>query len=409
MIALKLILFIFQVYINLLDSVLGFVSTKQTSHQQHQSPESADPFPEGPDFQEIEQLSDPGSHTNDLEPSSFGKDTIDGENSERKISPLLRNSKATPQVLPNHDGEVKSSPGMEDSIETLYGIGDDVYTRWVEEYPRKVKREVQDHFEEQRHAFVVKMKKRPGDGNVGMQLHSITVQSPLVKPLIAKILEGYPGRRTATSTDDMVDDYDETFYEPFRPFYFCIEKLEQVVQQQTQGGDEETVALKTGKHLTMFYDAIMVDIRETVDRSRDLLIKGYITYQYYWTLFPPNTLIAVTTSSEERIYKVEKISNSSGTKLHCKYVGWDGDKLGYVNTKIYLPSFEGKKKISDLSVTPLSKRTDEVELSRRLMGRGKKFEVHCGHYFRSFQGLMKAQAQWDGFRPFVTEEWKDVS
>jgi hypothetical protein len=64
---------------------------------------------------------------------------------------------------------------------------------WIEEYPDDVEVNPEATEAVQQYALIVRNKKSHGSTGKAMMIHTIIVQSPLLKPLLEEVFEGYEG------------------------------------------------------------------------------------------------------------------------------------------------------------------------------------------------------------------------
>ncbi len=86
-------------------------------------------------------------------------------------------------------------PGMECGIKDLYQGPEDNRGRftWTEKYPEHLENAAEDEITA-RYAILVRHKKCFDDSRKNLEIHSIVIQSPLLKQVLGDVLADYPGK-----------------------------------------------------------------------------------------------------------------------------------------------------------------------------------------------------------------------
>lgn len=95
----------------------------------------------------------------------------------------------------NHSKDTKSTlPGMECGIKDLYQGPEDNHGRftWTDKYPEDLEKAAEDEVTA-RFAILVRHKKCFDDSRKNLEIHSIVIQSPLLKQVLGVVLADYPG------------------------------------------------------------------------------------------------------------------------------------------------------------------------------------------------------------------------
>jgi hypothetical protein len=96
---------------------------------------------------------------------------------------------------PLSNGTSKSTqPGMETGIKDLYQGPEDQRGRytWTDKFPEDLEKAAEDEITA-RYAILVRHTKCFDDSRKTLEIHSIVVQSPLLKEVLGSILADYPG------------------------------------------------------------------------------------------------------------------------------------------------------------------------------------------------------------------------
>ncbi|KAI1740251.1 P-loop containing nucleoside triphosphate hydrolase protein [Xylaria scruposa] len=247
---------------------------------------------------------------------------------------------------------------------------------WVEDYPNDLKEYIEDTEETKKHALLVRNKKGHGTARP-MVIHSIQIQSPILRSILRDVFCDYPG---------IVAELEIlTFESPFRAFFYRLEELRSTTEKQT---DQDTV-----DHLELLYKVISADMIDTLQVHQDLVTHNVITYDYLWTLFPPGELVYTKVQNQDRVFRVKNEVTNRVTQhgdyweLSCNYVNWDGEKFVWNNHRLRVERFPGTLAITDLEVYPLKYHRQEGELKEKLKQRGEKFVSLAGYYHVGYNGL----------------------
>ncbi|ORX98026.1 P-loop containing nucleoside triphosphate hydrolase protein [Clohesyomyces aquaticus] len=244
-------------------------------------------------------------------------------------------------------------------------------TNWVEEYPEDVKPNPEETEAVQRYALVVRNKKGHSGGKA-MVVNSIVVQSPLLKPLLEEVFEGYEGITAGLKK--------VIFTKPFAPFFYRWGKFKQAVEAVE---DPATQA-----HAQLLYDVLSKELDDTISTWQDQLSHGVITFNYLWTLFKPGDILYCRFRGEEMLMKLQKTEyESGGFSLYAKYVDWSGYTFGYASHQFMLYSYDGTRPITDLDAYPIQYHSEAGAIESRLAARGKRFEQLQGFHYKLYKGL----------------------
>jgi hypothetical protein len=84
--------------------------------------------------------------------------------------------------------------GMESDVKDLYQGAEDNRGRytWTDKYPEDLEKAAEDEVTA-RYAILVRHKKCYDDSRKTLEIHSIVVQSPLIKKVLGVVLADYPG------------------------------------------------------------------------------------------------------------------------------------------------------------------------------------------------------------------------
>ncbi|KAF2265557.1 P-loop containing nucleoside triphosphate hydrolase protein [Lojkania enalia] len=291
--------------------------------------------------------------------------------------------------MPTDSKEKLATPGSKASIHYLYedplGIN-----RWSTTFPERVGPPAEDAKSAQ-HALVVRYRLSTQPDKV-LDLHSIVVQSPHLKKMLAQVLDEYPG---ITLELERVE-----FNAPFECFVHRWEKLKAArdkAKQQLDNSDQTSDNLENpAQHMELLYSILEEDLAALIREKRDLVKNGVMKFKYMWTIFEPGCLVYHNIEGRDRLYKL--VSGKQDTrngnqlyKLECQFVDFDGTQFGMNKETLYIAGFRGTKTIAKLEAFPLEFHSDLEELKKKLTKRGRMFEAYKGYHFVSYYGIALAK------------------
>lgn len=213
----------------------------------------------------------------------------------------------------------------------------------------------------------------PGDSRT--KLHSIVVQSPLLRQVLKDLLDGYPG--IGLKGEKL------TFVVPFQPIVHRWTAIERAVEFET---NEET---KT--HLNLFVVIIKPAIKESLEAIENFAESREIAFSQLWTICQPKEIIWSMVDMVDRAFllkKAEYVNVQGRTMLlmNCSYIDWDGIKFGKATTSLLIPAYQGTEKITGLMAFPIRYHAEE-NIQERLKERGEKLEKYRGYHYMAYNGV----------------------
>ncbi|KAL8692933.1 MAG: hypothetical protein Q9218_002135 [Villophora microphyllina] len=273
--------------------------------------------------------------------------------------------------------------GMISNVKNLYpGKADESgRSTWVETYPTDLEDPVEND-QTARYALLVRNIKSY-DGRKKLEIHSIVVQSPLLKKALGVILAGYPG--ITTSLDRL------TFKPPFKPFVHRWAELVSALQ------DEDDPVTKS--HLELFHRTLEQELRDDLQARDDYLLHKVITFDTCWMIFEPGTIVYVEDSDRKyalRLTEGSYLNAGSGTAfgLTCEKVDWDGEDFGLAHQSIYIYPFGGTCAITELEAYPLQYHDSLAQVKQELIKNGELFESLSGYQYKHYKGVAVAKGMW---------------
>jgi len=222
--------------------------------------------------------------------------------------------------------------------------------------------------------YAVLARKTEGHGDYGkeMKLHSIVVQSVLIRDVLEDVLKGYPG--VMAGLENLTVDA------PFACFYHRWEKLNEAYEK-TEG--------ETKVHMKLLMELLEGEFEGTQKKVADLVKNRVVEHKYVWAVFPPGESVYSKSQGEDAVFVVESTNlyddsqrgGQKGWLLNLKHVDYNGSMTGYGRTCVKIPTFKGATPLDELPAIPFKLHVEREELERKLVARGEKWaELRSGKF-----------------------------
>ncbi|KAF4437117.1 TOB3 (member of AAA-ATPase family) [Fusarium acutatum] len=232
-----------------------------------------------------------------------------------------------------------------------------------------------------KYALIVRREKEHGEIDESvLSLHSITVQSPLLKKILGPVFKEYKGINTNLKKLE--------FHAPFREFFYRWEEF-----NQADPRNDSTESSEECSHYKLLANIIHSEIKPRIEQATDLLNNGVISFDYVWTLFEPDVEVYTKIEGRDRLYKLSSGNYSKtpeGTVayvLSVRFIDTDGDTFGYTETNLTISPFENVIPILELDVIPARLCPDFDQVKERLIHRGRLFESLEGINHKAYSGM----------------------
>lgn len=292
----------------------------------------------------------------------------------------------------NHETEIENGttvdedpydPGMKTGLKHLYSGKEDKKGRfqWQEEIPEDVGDPVEND-ETAKWALLVRNVKVYNDPRRVLSIHSIVVQSPLLKTLLAGVLKNYPGVTMGLTRLE--------FSGKFEPLIHRWAELQEAIAKL---GEETEDQRTTKAHAELLKDVLTKEFKSMIDTSQDMKSKRVMTYEHLWTLFQPGATVFSRQDGQETAMTLVETrygQDAQGAPCFwatCKYVDWDGARFGTNKINLSVAAYTGTRAITSLRVYPLEFHTEGDVIRTRLIERGTKAEALAGANYRAYQGV----------------------
>ncbi|EOD48453.1 putative atpase aaa+ type core protein [Neofusicoccum parvum UCRNP2] len=334
-----------------------------------------------------------GSTTNGEKPVE--KATTNGDKSPETVDRKTENGEEKTENKEDSKPAETLDPakvGMSCGMKNLYSGKEDKKGRfqWQDTIPEDIGKPV-ENAETAKWALLVRNVKVYNDPRKVMEMHSIVIQSPLLKKLLERVLKGYPGVTPGLKRLE--------FDGRFQPLIHRWSELKAEIDKLDPNSESEDVRL-TKQHAVVLYDLLQSEFNETIESSQDMKSKGVMTYEHLWTLFQPGAVIYCRQDGQET---AAKLSDTRYGMDNCqrpcfwvraKYVDWNGNSFGTSSLNIKILGYAGTKPIHQLATYPIEFHHDKEGLRKRLLERGAKFEALAGSHYKGYHGLAWREDNW---------------
>ena len=181
--------------------------------------------------------------------------------------------------------EPRFGVGMRPSVQELYRPNDRL--PWGNSVLEKPKEDLAAGSYAQECALIVRRELDPMTKQGA--LHSITVQSPLVREVLDRTFDGYEGINTQLR--------EVTFKAPFHPFYHRWSRFQKLCE------DERNEEVKI--HLDLLHGILSDEITPHIETMGDMVKNRVISFDYLWTIFAPGMQVYTTLDGQDRVLTLD--------------------------------------------------------------------------------------------------------
>lgn len=189
------------------------------------------------------------------------------------------------------------------------------------------------------------------------------------------------------------------------PFLPQLEEYGAELKSGTHDDSEANTIAITSVHSLINY--LKVNYSSTLARIENLISHGEITFDLLWAIFFPGTVLITPcpVTGEARAWMqmgvAERGKGSHGDYYELECFGVEHALVREDNTcvvnphppfglgraRIHIPEFNGIKKISTLSATPMRYHPDQDSISQELVLRGRKWALFDGKHHVAYRGI----------------------
>ena len=248
-----------------------------------------------------------------------------------------------------------SNRGIDAVVKTFY---EGEYGDWMETPPKLLSDKVSQIYD--RVAIKVYKDQDPEEvviaGHQTLRIRSIEIQSPILVAALKDILE---------PLGTFLEIHEKAlFSQPFKPLFFAQATIAALYEAQV----EPTVLRK---HLRLLTQVMAESFGNTMARVRNMRESQLVRYDLVWTLFPKDCILYCGDRDCERLFRVVDTKyGSSGMRISCQDIAFDGSAFAWRKRDLIIPEFEENIPIVRLPYYPLSFRDDQDSLKDKLTSRG---------------------------------------
>ena len=274
-------------------------------------------------------------------------------------------------------------PGMKLGFKNLYSGKEDKKGRfqWQDTIPEDIGDPVENN-ETAKWALLVRNVKVYNDPRKVLSIHSIVVQSPLLKKLLAGVLKNYPGVTVGLNRLE--------FSGKFEPLIHRWAELQAAISKLGDATEEQRM---TKQHAELLQSILVKEFKSLIDTSQDMMSKRVMNFDLLWTLYQPGATIFSRQDGQETALTLNTTRYGLDSKgVPCfwitgKYIDWDGTKFGTQKLNVCVPVFTGTRAIGSLKAYPIEYHHDAEVVRERLIARGAKAEDLAGSNYRAYHGV----------------------
>jgi hypothetical protein len=194
------------------------------------------------------------------------------------------------------------------------------------------------------------------------------------------------------------------FTEPYCELFHYREELQKYINDPSRSETEL-------ERLLILQDFMKEYLCDTIEAYNEHVLNGYVTFEYMWTLYRPNSIIVTRDHGQSRCYRVKSCEKDlKDWFIHCYYWGYREDYFGRIEEVIKIEEFDGERRIIDLKAVPLDNlpEEDKRKLVERLVERGYKWKKLCCLSHKCYNGEFSTlvgtvQAYTSRYRPAARE------
>lgn len=311
-----------------------------------------------------------------------GTKAVNGTTTATKESPENEAKDDAKKESESEDDE-PCEAGMKTGHKNLYSGKEDKKGRyqWQDKIPEDLG-VVAENDKTAKWALLVRNVKVYNDPTRVLAIHSIVVQSPLLKKLLAGVLKNYPGITTDLNRVE--------FSGKFEPLIHRWAELQAAIAQI---GDETEEQRKTKEHAELLQSILSKEFKTLIDTSQDMKNKRVMTYEHLWTLFQPGSIIYARQDGQETAMQLQRTRYGADAKgnpvfwVMGKYIDWDGTRFGSNRMNLSISHYFGTQPITQLRTYPIEYHPDAQALKDRLIQRGAKVESLAGPNYKAYHGV----------------------
>jgi hypothetical protein len=150
-----------------------------------------------------------------------------------------------------------------------------------------------ENAETAKYALLVRNSKVYSNPRKTLSIHSIVVQSPLLKRLLQKVLKDYPGLSLNLRRLEFTGKFEAIIHRWGR--------LQEAIAKLDDSSEDNR---ETKKHAELLFSVLKTEFSDVIDNSQDMMSKGVITFEHLWTIFQPASLVYTRQDGQDTAMKL---------------------------------------------------------------------------------------------------------
>ena len=209
----------------------------------------------------------------------------------------------------------------------------------------------------------------------------LEIRSPHLKKAFKEVVPEYKNLDIQTNSIILRDEV--------RYFFYYRTEL----QEYGRNLEDHTAIQHLMFALTYMYRTLESELHTYYNFAEDSFSPPSIDFANLWMVFRPGDYYYTNVSHTERVTKIRRIYRVKGAAkwtIDGKNISYDGKDFGYTPTTTSIWSYDGYKRLIDLTAKPLNYHPDKKSIIERMVQRGKKYTSLHGIHHREYDGTAQA-------------------
>ena len=225
-------------------------------------------------------------------------------------------------------------------------------------------------------------------GRTPLKIHAVDIQSPYLVAALKDIVKEEGVNLEVSET--------AYFQEPFKPLFFCYERIVSLSQSTTEG--------LAAPHLNLLVNVLNEIFGDLIHTLANLRKSRLISYALAWTHFPHGSLVYSSTPECARVCRVKSTQYESDPQagsrmaLNCEEIAFDGKAFSWRPLRLLVPEFGGNQPVDALPNFLFDFHPEKEAEERRLRERAKRVLEYQELCYREYEGVALYVAECKGMR-----------
>lgn len=225
-------------------------------------------------------------------------------------------------------------------------------------------------------------------GRTPLKIHAVHIQSPYLVSALKDIVKEEGVNLEVSETAH--------FQEPFKPLFFCYDKILSLSQSTTDAIAAEHLVL-----LVTVLNEIFGDLMRTLSNLKNSRL---ISYPLAWTHFPHGSLVYSSVSECARVCRVKSTQYESDQRegnrlaLNCEEIAFDGKTFAWRPLRLLIPEFGGNQLVDSLPNFLFDFHLEKEKVERRLRERAVRVLEYQELCYKEYEGVALFMSGCKGLR-----------